>query len=131
MRINVFKKAKGKIMFNKDHNSTHRFTPMKVVAMVLVFSAIAAALSAAVMYLWNAILPDAIGVKPLTFWKAAGLLLLTKILFGGLGKIFGGKRFAKRREWRKKWMQMSPEERLEAKSRWKEYCRKRRRGEED
>jgi len=118
-------------MFNSDHNTSRRFTPIKVVFMVLVFIAFATALSAIVMYLWNAILPDAVGVKPLTFWKAAGLLLLAKILFGGLGRIFGGKRYARRKEWRKKWMQMSPEERREAKMRWKEHCRRKRTDEKE
>jgi Ca2+/H+ antiporter, TMEM165/GDT1 family len=36
-----------------------------------------------VMLLWNAILPDVLGVKIITFWQALGLLLLSKILFGG------------------------------------------------
>lgn len=93
--------------------------------MIAVFVLIAGALSALVMYLWNAILPDTIGVKPLNFWKAAGLLLLAKILFGGIGKLFGGKRFQKRKEWRQKWMQMSKEERKEARSRWRDHCKKR------
>lgn len=113
-------------MFNTDHNTSRRFTPGKIVFMVFIFVAFAAALSALVMFLWNAILPDAVGVRPLTFWKAAGLLLLAKILFGGLGRFFGGKRYSRRKEWRKKWMQMSPEERQEAKQRWKEHCRRRR-----
>ena len=108
-----------------DHNMPRRFTPMKVIFMIVVFALIAAALSALVMYLWNAILPDTIGVKPLNFWKAAGLLLLAKILFGGIGKLFGGKRFQKRKEWRKRWMQMSSEDRKEARLRWKEHCRNR------
>jgi len=112
-------------MFKTDHNTPRRFTPVKILGMVLVFVAIGGALSAVVMYLWNAILPDTVGVRPLTFWKAAGLLLLTKILFGGMGKIFGGKRYAKRKAWRNKWMQMTPEERQEAKMRWKEHCRTR------
>ena len=112
--------------YNTENNKRQRFTPVKILFMVLVFAAIAGALSALVMVLWNAILPDTIGVKPLNFWKAAGLLLLAKILFGGLGKLFGGPKYKKRQEWRKKWMKMSPEERKEARKRWKEHCRKRR-----
>jgi len=117
-------------MFKTDHNMPRRFTPMKVIFMVVVFVMIAGGLSLLVMYLWNAILPETIGVKPLNFWKAAGLLLLAKILFGGLGKLFGGKRIQKRKEWRKKWMQMSSEERKEARLRWKEHCRNRKAGKE-
>jgi hypothetical protein len=63
------------------------------------------------------------GVKPLTFWKAAGLLLLSKILFGG----FGGGRGKHRGgpPWKKKWRSMSQEERQEMKARWKEHCQNR------
>ena len=112
-------------MFNRDQYPSHRFTPLKVLSYILLFITIAGALSALVMFLWNSILTDVVGLKPVTFWQAAGLLLLAKILFGGIGRLFGGKRFSKRREWREKWMQMNPEERREARSRWKEHCRKR------
>ncbi len=114
-------------MFSKKDHSPRRFTPLKVLSIIVIFIAIASALSALVMFLWNAILPEVVGVKPLTFWKAMGLLLLAKILFGGLGRFAGGKRHSKRRQWRNKWMKMNPEERREAKSRWKEYCKKRKR----
>jgi len=116
-------------MFKKDKDSSGRFKPLKVLSIILVFTAIAIALSALVMYLWNAILPDVIGVKPLTFWKAMGLLLLAKILFGGIGKLIGSKKYVKKRQWRNKWMNMSHEERKEAKSRWKEHCTKRNKSE--
>ncbi len=36
-----------------------------------------------VMFLWNAILPDVTRVQPITYWQAMGILLLSKILFGG------------------------------------------------
>ena len=38
-----------------------------------------------VMYLWNAILPEVVGVTPITYWQAFGILILSKILFGGFG----------------------------------------------
>ena len=112
-------------MFSKDNHSPRRFTLKKVLSIILVFIAIATALSAVVMLLWNAILPDVVGVKPLTFWKALGLLVLAKILFGGVGRIFGGKYSSKKKQWRNKWMNMNQEERREAKLRWKAYCKKR------
>ena len=44
-----------------------------------------------VMWLWNAILPPLLGVHMLTsFWQALGLLVLSRILFGGFFK--GGSR---------------------------------------
>lgn len=111
-------------MFEKD-TSPRRFTPLKVVFMVIVFVGIAAALSWVVMLLWNAILPETVGVKPLTFWQAAGLLLLAKILFGGWKRAGGSRRHAARQHWKHKWMSMNAEERQEAKARWKAYCEKR------
>lgn len=38
-----------------------------------------------VMSLWNALLPAILGVKAIGFWQALGILLLSRILFGGLG----------------------------------------------
>lgn len=107
-------------MFNK--NKTGRFTPKKILIYVVFFIAIATALSYLVMFLWNAILPDVIGVNTLSFWQAAGLLLISKILFGGFG---GHRKHKKHGPWKDKWMNMNSEERHEAKSRWKEHCKKR------
>lgn len=112
-------------MFRNDKFSNHKFKPLKVLFFVMVFVAIAAALGWLVMFLWNSILPEAVGVKPLTFWKALGLLVLSKILFGGLGR--GGRSWknTEKNHWRNKWMNMSAEERHEAQSRWKDHCKKR------
>jgi MFS family permease len=38
-----------------------------------------------VMHLWNWLLPPLFGWRQITFWQALGLLLLCRILFGGLG----------------------------------------------
>jgi hypothetical protein len=35
------------------------------------------------MSLWNCLLPEILGVKSITFWQAMGILILSKILFGG------------------------------------------------
>ncbi len=51
-------------------------------ARILLF---AAAGSAIVMLLWNAIIPAVIGWGSLNFWQAAGLLILCRILFGHFG----------------------------------------------
>ncbi|MCH5688999.1 hypothetical protein LWM68_34950 [Niabella sp. W65] len=48
------------------------------IAAVFLFSAI-------VMLLWNAVLPDVLPVKPVSYWQAMGILVLSKILFGGFG----------------------------------------------
>ncbi len=42
-----------------------------------------------VMWLWNWLMPDLFGLPTLTFWKAVGVIILSKLLFGGFGG--GGK----------------------------------------
>ena len=39
-----------------------------------------------VRLLWNWLLPPLFGWPPLTFWQALGLLVLCRILFGGMGR---------------------------------------------
>jgi hypothetical protein len=36
------------------------------------------------MLLWNWLAPAIFGIKMITFWQAVGLLILCKILFGGV-----------------------------------------------
>lgn len=35
-------------------------------------------------WLWNIVLPDVLGVKAITYWQSLGILVISKILFGGL-----------------------------------------------
>lgn len=112
-------------MFNRDNPSFRKFKPLKILFFIAVFIAFFSGVAYIVMLLWNAILPDVTGVKPLNFWQAAGLLILAKILFGGFGGRKGGWKNSKRKHWKNKWMNMSDEERQEAKNRWKEYCKNR------
>jgi Ca2+/H+ antiporter, TMEM165/GDT1 family len=71
-----------------------------------------------VMLLWNAILPAVFGVSVITFWQALGLLVLSRILFGGFFK--GGR--GGPHMWRRKWMNMSDEEKLKFQEEWKRRC---------
>lgn len=83
-------------------------------------------LSAVVMWLWNAILPELIHVNAITYWKAMGLLVLSRILFGGFK--FGppqGKPPFFRSAWKEKWMNMSEEEKATFKAQWRERCGRR------
>lgn len=73
--------------------------------MFLGILAIFAVSSLLVMLLWNAIMPGLLGAGTMSYLQAAGLLLLCRILFGGLGPFFAEKR---RRE---RFREMSPEER--------------------
>ena len=92
--------------------------------MILIFGAIAVAVFGfIVMGLWNAILPAVLGVKAITFIQALGILLLSKILFGGFG---GGRGWRGSQAWKQKMKQrldnMTPEEREKFKSEWKNRC---------
>ena len=51
-----------------------------------------------VMLLWNWLMPDIFGLKPLTYWQAWGLLILSHILFKGFGSGHGGGRSDRKRK---------------------------------
>jgi hypothetical protein len=63
-----------------------------------------------VMSLWNWLMPALFGLRTIHFWQALGLLILSKILFGGFrGR--GGPGMHWRRRMMERWEQMTPEER--------------------
>lgn len=74
-----------------------------------------------VMWLWNAILPEVIFVKTITYWQAMGILVLSKILFGGFHKCGKPTAGVQKRRFINKIKNMSPEERSKFKEAWK--CR--------
>ena len=63
-----------------------------------------------VMALWNAVLPAATGLHAITFVQALGLLVLSRILFGGL-RGWGRRGGHWRARMQARWQQMTPEER--------------------
>jgi hypothetical protein len=73
-----------------------------------------------VMTLWNWLMPAIFGLITLTFWQAAGLLLLSKLLLSGFNFNKRGPRppFAKN-GLREKFMNMTDEERKDFKAKWK------------
>ena len=61
-----------------------------------------------VMHLWNWLMPALFGLKMITFWQGLGLLVLARILVGGLG---GGSNNSKsRKRSGPRWECMTPEE---------------------
>jgi hypothetical protein len=64
------------------------------------------------MHLWNWLMPAVLGLKAITFIQALGLVVLSKILFGGFHRHGGG---GGGRHWRRhmeeRWAGMSEEER--------------------
>lgn len=62
-----------------------------------------------VMRLWNWLTPALFGWHPIGFWQAVGILVLSKILFGGFRG--PGRQMHWRHRMRERWEQMTPEER--------------------
>lgn len=80
-----------------------------------------------VMLLWNALIPSIFGLPTINFLQAAGLLILSRLLFGGFP---GGRRHGHRKKHRwkarmaERWHSMSPEEREKFKTGLKHWCGK-------
>ena len=75
-----------------------------------------------VMWLWNLLLPEIIGVKSISFWQAMGILILSKILFGGFH--FGKGKFGnfKEKMMERKMSGMTDEEKEKFKEIWRKRC---------
>ena len=84
------------------------------------------AVSFVVMGLCNILMPSIFAVRAITFWQALGLLVLSKLLFGGFRPYSGGPR------WRRRMMErlerMTPEEREKFKQGMSHGCGLRRSG---
>jgi hypothetical protein len=91
------------------------FIPIAIVAGVFVFGSV-------VMLLWNGILPAVLGVKVITFWQALGILVLSKILFGGFKGGHGYPKSHHGHPWMNKWKDMPTEEREKMRSEWMQRC---------
>ena len=82
--------------------------------------------SLVVMSLWNYVLVDVLPVPRIHFLQAAGILILSKILFGRFG---GWSFYGRRRNYfgppphvRARWMNMSDEERQKFREEWRRRC---------
>jgi hypothetical protein len=87
-----------------------RYRFLRVLKIALFAILAAAALSFVVMSLWNILMPGIFAVRSISFWQALGLLLLSKILFGGFRPHLGGGPNWRRRMM-ERWEQMTPAER--------------------
>ena len=79
-----------------------------------------AVLSGVVMLLWNALLPSLFGAPSLRYLQAAGLLVLSRVLLGGLRGRHGPWRH---RRWRERWESLTPEERERLRDKYARHCR--------
>jgi len=74
-----------------------------------VFAALAVTVAAyVVMSLWNLVLPAVTGLHAISFLQALGLLVLCRLLFGGIHGHRGGHW---RRRMQERWEHMTPEQR--------------------
>ena len=89
------------------------FVPFIIIGVIAILSAI-------VMLLWNNVLVDVVNVKQITYWQAAGLFILSKILFTSFrpGPPGGFRRGGP--PWRNKLMNLSDEERDQFKKEWEQ-----------
>jgi hypothetical protein len=82
----------------------------KVLKIAILVTVAATGFGYVVEHLWNWLLPDILGVKSITLVQAIGLLLLSKILFGGFHH-HGGRGRGWMRRGKHRFEQMTPEER--------------------
>ena len=76
----------------------------------LLITIVIAGFGQAVLQLWNWLMPELLGLRPLRFWQAVGLMALSWILFGvlrGFGMIAGPGRSGTPESWAR----LTPEER--------------------
>jgi hypothetical protein len=97
----------------------HRFAHA---ARFILFAIVAAlALGFIIMHLWNWLMPPVFGLRLIGYWQALGLLVLSKILFGGFrGGHWAGMRW--RRRMMERWAQMTPEEREKFRAAMQSRC---------
>jgi len=94
---------------------------VKGLAVLAAVAALVAVLSLAVMLLWNSLVPQLSRGPSLQYWQAFGLLVLSRILFGGLrGRGWHG--HWRQRMWRERWESMTPEERARLREHFQGRC---------
>jgi hypothetical protein len=84
---------------------------LKIILFVLVAGVV---LGFVTMELWNALLPQIFGWTRITFWQGLGLIVLSRILFGGFHRHSGHRGQWDRRmkhRMKERWEHMTPEER--------------------
>ena len=86
-----------------------RFRVFKAIKVFLMILIAVAFFGEIVMRLWNWLMPSLFHLPAITFVQALGLLVLSKLLFGGFHRHSGGRGW--RRDMKQRWEQMSPEER--------------------
>ena len=96
--------------------SRHPRSAARCIKIGLLVVAGVAAVTGVVMLLWNALLPQLFaGASPIGYWQALGVLVLSRLLFGGLRGGGHGRWHAHRAQWE----HLTPEEREQFKGRFR------------
>ena len=85
----------------------HRHRIFKGIKITLFVALTLVALGFVLKGVWNELVPSIFGWHTITFWQAIGLLFLSRLLFGGFHRPFGGRR----NHWKQRMEQMTPEQR--------------------
>jgi hypothetical protein len=102
---------------NKKYKKFFFFIPMMLFGL--------SAISYTVMLLWNWLMPVIFQLPSISFFQAAGLFALSKILFSSFNFNGRNKRMAfNNQAIKEKMMNMSDEERHQFKEQWKQRCGK-------
>ncbi len=87
----------------------------RVLAMIIIVASIIALVAFVVMLLWNWLIPSIFAGGPMiTYWQALGLMVLSKILFGGFKPphphpFMGDKKEYWKQKFRERWSCMDSE----------------------
>lgn len=100
----------------------NRSRAFRIFKIALIAALAITVVSAVVMELWNLLLPDIFGLRVISFWQALGLLVLSKLLFGGFRPGGGAGRMRWRRRMMDRWERMTPEEREKFKEGMRRGC---------
>jgi Ca2+/H+ antiporter, TMEM165/GDT1 family len=98
-----------------------RFSAGRVLVFILIGAAAILIFGGAIMWLWNNVLAVVVNVHAISFWQALGLLVLSKLLFGGFRGGWRGRGYWRQRM-RQKWNSMTPQEKEKFSQEWQRRC---------
>ena len=99
----------------------------KIFAVIIIGALLVVLVGLLTQSLWNWLVPDLFGGPHITFYQALGLLLLSKLLFwgmgGGKGKWSGQGSHRWNRQWKERYSNLSPEDKERFKQKFKDkWC---------
>lgn len=109
---------KSKIKKNMENSvKFYVYKAFKILGFIILGICIAFLVGYVVMRLWNWLMPDLFGLPQIDYWKALGVLLLSKIIFG----FGGGDGHSKSKQSKKKFKQNACSTMRKDFTQWKHY----------